>query len=93
MLIDAYFTALNAEATPLDADTRDELLAAFVAQVESRLEELRRIDLLTLTDARLIGRAKLPSTVLGCIVHAAEHGMRHWGQLVVTVKVLQAGHH
>lgn len=92
-LTDAQFAALKAEATPLEADTRAALLTTLANQVELHLEELRRIDPLTLTDVRLIGRAKLPSTVLGCIVHAAEHGMRHLGQLVVTVKLLQAGHH
>jgi uncharacterized damage-inducible protein DinB len=29
----------------------------------------------------------LPSTVLGLLVHAAEHTMRHVGQLLVTVRV------
>jgi uncharacterized damage-inducible protein DinB len=39
---------------------------------------------------RFVGRAKLPSTVLGLLVHAAEHTMRHTGQLLVTVQVLRA---
>ena len=87
-LTEAQFAALKAEGDPLVADTRDALLDALVSQIESRLDELRGIDPATLADERLIGRAKLPSTVLGCIVHAAEHGMRHLGQLVVTAKVL-----
>jgi uncharacterized damage-inducible protein DinB len=89
-LSDAQIAALKAEAAPLDADTRDAMLDALVSQIESRLDELRQIDPSTLAEERLLGRAKLPSTVLGCIVHAAEHGMRHLGQLVVTVKVLHA---
>lgn len=88
VLTDAQFAALKSEGAPLAGDTRADLLDALVAQIESRLDELRTIDASTLGDERLIGRAKLPSTVLGCIVHAAEHGMRHLGQLVVTVKVL-----
>ncbi|GAB1343734.1 hypothetical protein MASR1M101_28610 [Gemmatimonas sp.] len=87
-LTEAQLAALKAEGDPLVADTRDALLDAMVSQIESRLDELRNIDPATLADERLIGRAKLPSTVLGCIVHAAEHGMRHLGQLVVTAKVL-----
>ena len=35
-----------------------------------------------------VGRAQLPSTVLGLFVHAAEHTQRHVGQLLVTVRVL-----
>jgi len=28
---------------------------------------------------------------MGCLFHAAEHTMRHLGQLIVTVKVLKSG--
>jgi hypothetical protein len=31
--------------------------------------------------------AQLPSTVIGCLVHGAEHAMRHVGQLSVTARV------
>jgi uncharacterized damage-inducible protein DinB len=43
-----------------------------------------------LTEQRLVGRARIASTVIGLLVHAAEHTTRHTGQLVVTVKVLQS---
>ena len=89
-LTDAQFAALKQEGAPLETDARAELLDTLVSHIESRLDELRTIEPATLTDVRLIGRAKLPSTVLGCIVHAAEHGMRHLGQLIVTAKVLTA---
>jgi uncharacterized damage-inducible protein DinB len=39
-----------------------------------------------------VGRAKLPSTVLGLLFHAAEHTQRHVGQLLVTAKVVREGH-
>ena len=32
----------------------------------------------------------LPSTVIGLLFHAAEHTMRHNGQLLVTVKIITA---
>ena len=41
---------------------------------------------------REVGRAKLPSTVLGLLMHAAEHTMRHTGQLLVTIAVLKNIH-
>jgi uncharacterized damage-inducible protein DinB len=44
-----------------------------------------------LTEHRAVGRAQLPSTVLGLLFHAAEHTMRHTGQLLVTAKVVQVG--
>lgn len=36
-----------------------------------------------------IGRAQLPSTVMGAIFHAAEHAARHAGQVVTTAKLLR----
>jgi hypothetical protein len=38
---------------------------------------------------REVGRAKLPSTVIGLIFHAAEHAQRHTGQLVTTAKIVR----
>jgi uncharacterized damage-inducible protein DinB len=89
-LTDAQFAALKEESAPLTADTRDSLIDALISQIESRLDELRGLDPAMLSDVRTIGRAQLPSTVLGCLVHGAEHGMRHLGQLVVTVRVVAA---
>lgn len=40
------------------------------------------------TEKRTVGRAALPSTVIGLCTHAAEHTMRHTGQLLVTTKFL-----
>lgn len=42
-----------------------------------------------LTDFRGVGRAGLPSTVIGLLFHAAKHTMRHVGQLMVTVAVVR----
>jgi uncharacterized damage-inducible protein DinB len=36
-----------------------------------------------------IGRAQLPSTVIGAIFHAAEHAARHAGQVVTTAKLVR----
>ncbi|MEI9910958.1 MAG: DinB family protein [Bacteroidota bacterium] len=68
--------------------TVQELLTAFHLQVEISLEQLKHTDETTLTAARGVGRAKLPSTVLGLLFHAAEHTMRHTGQLLVTANIL-----
>ena len=66
------------------------LVTAFEAQVEKALAELRDLDEKTLTEPRAVGRAELPSSVIGLLVHAAEHTTRHVGQLLVTVKVVRA---
>ena len=67
-----------------------DLVAAFRRQVEQSVDELRSLsdmDERALTQSRVVGRGKLPSTVLGLLVHAAEHVQRHVGQLLVTVRV------
>ena len=73
-----------------DASTTD-LVKAFEAQVKKALAELRELEEKTLMEPRAVGRAELPSTVIGLLVHAAEHTTRHAGQLLVTVKVVRAG--
>lgn len=67
-----------------------DFVQTFSLQVDKALEQLRLTDEETLTEARGVGRAQLPSTVLGLLGHAAEHTMRHVGQLSVTSRVLQS---
>ncbi|MXV14113.1 DinB family protein [Hufsiella ginkgonis] len=66
-----------------------ELVDRFSVQVEAAFKQLMDTPEDTLTDFRGIGRSQLPSTVIGLLVHAAEHTMRHVGQLLVTVKVVR----
>jgi len=65
------------------------LVAEFDAAVDRALAQLRSTDPDTLLEPREVGRAKLPSTVLGLLFHAAEHTQRHVGQLVTTAKVVR----
>ena len=65
------------------------MLADLDTRVELAVAELKTIDATTLGAWRGIGRAQLPSTVIGCLVHGAEHGMRHVGQLWVTLRVVR----
>ncbi len=83
--------ALAAEGKPAAAPASvQQLVSEFGKQVDKALEQLQATEERTLTDARGVGRARLPSTVLGLLVHSAEHSMRHVGQLHVTVRVLLA---
>jgi len=70
---------------------QEALVAEFDAAVERALAQLRETDPATLLEPREVGRARLPSTVLGLLFHAAEHTQRHVGQLVTTAKVVRAG--
>ncbi len=69
---------------------QDSLVAEFDAAVERSLAQLRATDPATLTEPREVGRARLPSTVIGLLFHAAEHTQRHVGQLVTTAKVVRS---
>lgn len=70
--------------------TTIQLLTNFDQQISNAIGQLAATNEGSLAHFRAVGRAKLPSTVLGLYVHSAEHTMRHLGQLLVTVKVLQA---
>lgn len=89
-LSESQFAAIGAEGSPMTAAGVPGALAALRARMDSAVGELRTIDVSTLADFRGVGRAKLPSTVIGCLVHGAEHAMRHVGQLSVTARVVRA---
>jgi hypothetical protein len=81
--------ALAAEADPdVRSNIGAALISAFDDAVERALEQLRTTAETSLTSPRGVGRAQLPSTVVGLLFHAAEHAQRHVGQLVTTAKVL-----
>ena len=65
-----------------------QLLDHFNEQVDIAIKQLSETDETTLTEVKGVGRAKGPSTVIGLLVHSAEHTMRHVGQLLVTVRIL-----
>lgn len=78
------------EGSQLSVADVQKTLDALSKQVDASVAELKTIDVATLGDCRGVGRKQLPSTVIGCLTHGAEHAMRHVGQLSVTVRVLQS---
>ena len=81
--------ALKEEGQKKDGMTTNALITRFNQQVELAIEQLKNTDEKMLNDFRGVGRAQLPSTVLGLLTHSAEHTMRHLGQLLVTVRFLR----
>jgi len=65
-----------------------ELTDRFSREVDRALEQLRATSEQDLEQPRGVGRSQIPSTVLGLLVHAAEHTQRHVGQLLVTARVV-----
>lgn len=92
-LSDDQREALRAEGEPA-ALTAGGLARAFDDAVDDAvgraLDQIRATDPATLLEPRAVGRDRLPSTVLGLLVHAAEHTQRHAGQLLVTAAVVSA---
>ena len=67
-----------------------DVAATTQAALDHALEQLRTTDRNTLLDDRKLGRAALPTTVIGLLFHAAEHATRHVGQAITTAKILAA---
>ena len=87
MLSAAQLEWLAAEGKmPAAEISADVLVKQFSQQVDNAIAQITATPADCLFEARGVGRAQLPSTVLGLMMHAAEHTMRHLGQLLVTVK-------
>jgi hypothetical protein len=85
-LSDAQLTALEYEIEP-DA-SRDELLQALDDSLRNAEAAIRGLDPGILTEARHVGRKKLPTTVIGLLTHIAEHTQRHVGEAIITAKIV-----
>jgi hypothetical protein len=88
-LTDGQRAAARGEGEPAD---HSRTLATLVADVNDVLErtfdQLRATSADSLLEERKVGRAGLPSNVLGLLFHAAEHSTRHVGQAITTAKIL-----
>jgi hypothetical protein len=87
-LNDAQKAAARAEAAPRTDLDGAALVAIVNEAVEKALGQLRATPAESVLDERKVGRAGLPSTVLGLLFHGAEHCTRHSGQFISTVKLL-----
>jgi hypothetical protein len=81
--------AARAEGEPgHPAATLGEVVESVTSLIERALEQLRATPREMLLEPRKVGRAGLPSNVLGLLFHAAEHSTRHAGQALTTAKIL-----
>jgi uncharacterized damage-inducible protein DinB len=78
--------SLQAEHDPAGA-CRDELLALIGSAFDDAETVVRALDPATLRDPRGVGRQQLPTTVIGLLVHIAEHTQRHVGQAISAAKL------
>ncbi len=73
-----------------DGATRDGVLGELRAALRRSAERVRAFDPEHFNAIRGVGRAELPTTVGGLLVHCADHTQRHVGQAVITAKVVLA---
>ena len=76
---------LRNEQEPV-VSTREELVR-FEVGMELALERILALDRDRYEEWRGVGRALLPSTLGGLLVHCAEHTQRHAGQMIVACQV------
>ncbi|SEC57891.1 DinB family protein [Terriglobus roseus] len=80
--------ALGTERTP--GNNREALFQEFTASVRDVRRFVMTLPLEDLIKPRSVGRAGLPTTLAGLMIHIAEHTQRHTGQLITTAKVVMA---
>ena len=91
-LSDPQFATLAAERE-LDRTrpSLESLLDAWRLAVDGALRQIAATPESILLEPRVVGRGRLPSTVLGLLFHSAEHAQRHAGQIITTAKIIRAG--
>lgn len=70
-------------------ESASELIAAINAALSVAEERLRSVNPDSLYEPRTVGRKSLPTTVIGLLVHIAEHTQRHLGQAITLAKILR----
>jgi hypothetical protein len=84
-LDEAQMAALAAEMRP--GASLSELLTDLDRSLGHAEQVIRSIDPATLAEPRVVGRKRLPTTVVGLLTHIAEHTQRHLGQAVSAAKL------
>jgi uncharacterized damage-inducible protein DinB len=75
----------------MDANgNRQSILTEFEESIENTRQRLEGIVRQPLDLTVSIGRKRLPTTLAGLLIHAAEHTQRHVGQAITTAKVMAA---
>lgn len=86
-LSEEQLQAIKQELSP-GADVAT-LLGEMRSGFENAELRLKNLSFDDLHAPRYIGRKRLPTTVLGLLVHIAEHTQRHLGQAITTTKLLK----
>lgn len=84
-------TQMAALRSEMDGEAvRESVLTEFRAALRVSAKRVQAFSSEHYNDMRAVGRAKLPTTVGGLLVHCADHTLRHVGQTVTTAKIVKA---
>jgi hypothetical protein len=86
VLSEAQMEALNSEMS--EEGSAAEVMAEFRAGLTRAMERVLAVASEQFAEVRGVGRKRLPTTVVGLLIHCAEHTQRHVGQMITTVKVV-----
>ena len=87
LLTAEQMATLQSEHEPAGAG-REELLALLDATFDDAARIVRALDPASLREPRGVGRLQLPTTVIGLLIHIAEHIQRHVGQAISAAKLV-----
>ncbi len=73
-----------------EREATDDPMRECMEGVQRAIERLLAFAPDRLSEPRGVGRAQLPTTVGGLLIHVAEHTQRHVGQAITTAKVVLA---
>lgn len=89
-LSNGQLAALAAEKNAADSGaSAADLIEQIEKTLDRVLDEVQRTHENKLAAVRYVGRARVPSTVIGLLFHIAEHTQRHTGQVVTTAKIVR----
>ena len=71
--------------------TRDALFAELDSGLQSAAERILSIPPEWMSEPRVVGRQRMPTTVAGLVVHVGDHAQRHVGQAITTAKIVKSG--
>ncbi len=86
-LSEEQLTGLQREDDPRVSG--EELMAQLARRTAALERQVMAMDVARLSEHRQVGRARLPTTAIGLIVHIAEHTQRHLGQAITTAKLIK----
>lgn len=88
-LSEAQFAFLAREQSGNQPETARELITNANQRIAAVIDYIRNVQEQDYLSARLVGRAKLKTNVIGLLFHIAEHTQRHVGSIITLARVVR----